>query len=411
MKSKLLYILTIILTLFTFNTSVNAAQELTCVYEKGLLTNKVMFTQDADGNKIVYTNEEDKSRNDFGWKRHKGYKIDFKYKGENKVQDDSGNFITCPQYAMLSGDTLLTLTFSYSLSQELEPNGEYKELTIPELEPETIDGISDNLYCSTLKSTDSIMIEELGVYDIACVYALDISALILNTNGEIITHEGCHIIQINAKESGQMFFKQAYPALPGEGLGVSFDRNQSVNFDNFLSLNKGWCPNKIYVNNSNNNISMTTTTIGLYEETGYRPYELYKTVGKNLKNGEEYKNGTDDDTGYINSNIGSIISYDSCAELFADDDGKKLLSILKKIYNLIRIAIPTLLIGLGILDFAKAIFSGDEDKMKKAQEKFIKRVIIGVCIFLIPTIISFILEIYNSVWDKKISTDFCGILR
>ena len=35
------------------------------------------------------------------------------------------------------------------------------------------------------------------------------------------------------------------------------------------------------------------------------------------------------------------------------------------------------------LDFAKAIFSGNEDGMKKAQAKFIKRVIIAVVIFLI----------------------------
>ena len=62
-------------------------------------------------------------------------------------------------------------------------------------------------------------------------------------------------------------------------------------------------------------------------------------------------------------------------------------------------------IGIAIL-----LIVGKEDEMKKAQEKFIKRIIIGVCVFLVPTILKLILTLGNSVWGDVISTDFCGIL-
>ena len=68
-----------------------------------------------------------------------------------------------------------------------------------------------------------------------------------------------------------------------------------------------------------------------------------------------------------------------------------------------------MLFGLGTLDFAKAIFAGSEDNMKKAQSKFIMRVMVAICIFLIPTLIKLILTIASGIWGN-ISPDFCGIL-
>ena len=47
--------------------------------------------------------------------------------------------------------------------------------------------------------------------------------------------------------------------------------------------------------------------------------------------------------------------------------------------------------------------------MKKAQSKFIKRIIIAAMIFLIPVLLGFILKVANSVWGN-IGTDICGIL-
>ena len=65
----------------------------------------------------------------------------------------------------------------------------------------------------------------------------------------------------------------------------------------------------------------------------------------------------------------------------------------------IRIFVPILLIGLGVLDFAKATFEKSEDDMKKIREKFIKRIVAAVLVFLAPIFVNLLLELANSVWE------------
>ena len=54
------------------------------------------------------------------------------------------------------------------------------------------------------------------------------------------------------------------------------------------------------------------------------------------------------------------------------------------------------------------ILSSDADEMKKAQAKFIKRLIIAVIIFFVPLLVNFILNMANSVWGA-INGGSCGI--
>ena len=68
-----------------------------------------------------------------------------------------------------------------------------------------------------------------------------------------------------------------------------------------------------------------------------------------------------------------------------------------------------MLLALGSLDFAQAVFASNEDGVKKAQSKFIKRLVIAVVIFLIPSFLGVILRIANSIWGN-IDPTFCGIL-
>lgn len=105
-----------------------------------------------------------------------------------------------------------------------------------------------------------------------------------------------------------------------------------------------------------------------------------------------------------------FLQYATCESLFGDEGGEDLLELLKTIVNLIRISIPLLLLALGVVDFSKAVFAGSEEDMKKAQKKFMKRLIIGICIFLVPTVLKVVLNIGNQVWGDLISPDFCGIL-
>ena len=46
-----------------------------------------------------------------------------------------------------------------------------------------------------------------------------------------------------------------------------------------------------------------------------------------------------------------------------------------------------------MLDFIKALGSGEEKEFKKAGRNFAKRIIIGICFFLIPAILSLLINI------------------
>ena len=87
----------------------------------------------------------------------------------------------------------------------------------------------------------------------------------------------------------------------------------------------------------------------------------------------------------------------------------KLSDLLHTIVIFIKILVPVLLLVFGSMDLVQAIFAQDESAIKKAQGKFIKRLIIAVIIFLIPTFLKVILDIANSVWNT-IDSSLCGIL-
>jgi len=75
----------------------------------------------------------------------------------------------------------------------------------------------------------------------------------------------------------------------------------------------------------------------------------------------------------------------------------------------IRIGVPILLIILLSYDITTAVIAGD-DKVKKIKGKIIKRIIIAIVIFFVPTLINFVFNMVNEVWqDANYST--CGIAQ
>ena len=70
----------------------------------------------------------------------------------------------------------------------------------------------------------------------------------------------------------------------------------------------------------------------------------------------------------------------------------KLLAWILNIIKWVKYILPVLVIILGIIDFIKAIGADKDDEMKKAQSRFIKRLIAAALVFLVPLIIEFILK-------------------
>lgn len=100
--------------------------------------------------------------------------------------------------------------------------------------------------------------------------------------------------------------------------------------------------------------------------------------------------------------------YETCTEFLSNNDAIKLRDTLKFIVQLSRVLIPIIVFVFSTLDFAKAVFSGEE-QTKKVKTNFFMRIAIAVVIFLLPTLLHFLLTIANQIWPN-ISTDLCGIL-
>ncbi len=98
---------------------------------------------------------------------------------------------------------------------------------------------------------------------------------------------------------------------------------------------------------------------------------------------------TNDENNANNTNNGFEIGTLDCKGIFKGEFGK----ILKQILDILRFLVPILIIGLSVVDFIKALAAQNQDELKKASQKFIKRLIIGIIIFLLPTILEFVLNL------------------
>lgn len=100
----------------------------------------------------------------------------------------------------------------------------------------------------------------------------------------------------------------------------------------------------------------------------------------------EYQNASDDPD-YEKPDTDISTGETTCKGLFSGQFGE----ILGELYDLIKFAVPILIIGLSIIDYVKAVASHNQDDVKKTTGKLIKRLIIGLIVFLLPTLIEFLL--------------------
>lgn len=75
----------------------------------------------------------------------------------------------------------------------------------------------------------------------------------------------------------------------------------------------------------------------------------------------------------------------------------------------LKIVIPLILIILGIIDFTKIVISGETKMAKNATLAFLKRLIAGVAIFFVPTIINLIFSYVDSF--KKEENDYLNCIH
>ncbi len=150
-----------------------------------------------------------------------------------------------------------------------------------------------------------------------------------------------------------------------EGLG-DFNEDEGVKYDPNATIEE-W-PNGFSSNNNNNNNSSNNTSSNNVE-TDAGPRNDYN----NICNNEGVKD----------------------AVLF--------------IGKLVRVAIwvvPLIIIVLGMVDFAKAMMSQDEKAISKATGALIKRVVAGLAVFIIPTVILSLLKTVGITKNAEQSSEY-----
>ncbi len=96
----------------------------------------------------------------------------------------------------------------------------------------------------------------------------------------------------------------------------------------------------------------------------------------------------------------------SCSSILGDvNDEDSVAWLVQRLLNYVKILGPTIAIILGSIDFGKAIITSDEENMKKAQNRFVKRIIAAIALFFVPLLTQVLLGLFGITSDNA----SCGL--
>lgn len=88
----------------------------------------------------------------------------------------------------------------------------------------------------------------------------------------------------------------------------------------------------------------------------------------------------------------------------SDANFKKPIRFIGRIFSILKILIPIIIIIFGVIDVSKAVIGSKDEEIKKSIKSLTMRVISGVVIFFIPTLINLLFTLVDD-WNKY-STDY-----
>lgn len=169
------------------------------------------------------------------------------------------------------------------------------------------------------------------------------------------------------------------------------------------------------VNGKNQEFSdaLTIAINSAYADGNITEQQLNELENNNQQIETNINNIIEESVNKINVKIDDVISGlvgekidETCQGII--DSG--LIEIINQVLNWLRYIVPIGLVIFAGVDFGQVLISDDKDSMKKATSKFVKRCVIGVIIFFVPTLLTFLINIFNSVSSVPL-TDLpnCGI--
>ena len=109
---------------------------------------------------------------------------------------------------------------------------------------------------------------------------------------------------------------------------------------------------------------------------------------------------------WIENNTGKEQNCDGSENSLLGDpeDPNSVAWLVQQIFNFIKVVGPILVVILSSVDFVQVIIKSDDEAMAKAQKKLITRLILAALLFVVPTIVEVILDVFGMT-----SSSTCGI--
>lgn len=189
----------------------------------------------------------------------------------------------------------------------------------------------------------------------------------------------------------------------------SISVNDSL-IDSIFSSNSLTCPSSIYrcVNRMQGGYSYELSTSGNVCSSDTLSTGDGQQLGSNYANlgygdpddGSSDGSVTLDD---LKEDLNSYNQSTTCNGILGEPDNEESVAwLLQQILNYIKILGPILVVILSSMDFAKAIIASDDESMKKAEKKLMIRLVLAVALFLVPTLVSVMLNVLGYTADGQL---------
>lgn len=123
------------------------------------------------------------------------------------------------------------------------------------------------------------------------------------------------------------------------------------------------------------------------------PCSTYTNQNACYTNGKCYWNGTKTS----GTCMEGFVAKDACNE----KEIKKILQIFGFILVVAKLVIPLLIIGYGTIDLMKAITDKDEKSLSKQAKRLLIRIIAGLFVFFLPSIIETIFDMVSDINNSE----------
>lgn len=361
----------ILLTIITFIFTINVA-EAKCIYGNETLN----FTCEASGSNVYCTMSGTGANNYF-------------LKDYSKVNISDTN--TCTGIIMRTeGNPSTVITkpevYLYSISEASKPDYTFKNPVNTALPATSIEQIDKD------KEDEATLNNYNGK---TCIYS----------NGAFLYT--CTII--NGKPSCKLKYAEGSPGSPNYHWNNT-SINHTLKASDFLKNGKFTCPatsdDKLSICAIETKIDYTTAEyqfkeIGLTCSSSYKsmPPLTYSPNAKDDEGNPSHNNDKDNDATPTNPENPDDKSDKKDEKLDLDHfcQGKiqGVFTALGWVFFVIKILVPVILIVFGTIDLSKAVIASKDDEIKKSVKTLLIRVVAGIIIFFLPTILNMIVKTFN----------------